>query len=147
MLNDSYSHKPKLLATGIAPLGIIAIGIVPMGIIAIGVVPMGVLSIGAVGMGLISVAVVNMGVVTAGITTMGVAWAGMIGMGPLRIDPSSWSIAQVKTESTMFSTKELAQQKAIQMGCTGAHAMGAEWMPCTSMAEYVKAYTKSNHVH
>jgi hypothetical protein len=147
MQNDSCSHKPKLLATGIAPLGIIAIGIVPMGIIAIGVVPMGVLSFGAVGMGLISVAVVNMGVVTAGITTMGVAWAGMIGMGPIRIDPSRWSIAQVKTESTMFPTKELAQKKAIQMGCSGAHAMGVEWMPCASMDEYVKAYAKSNHIH
>ena len=47
--------KPKALAIGIAPLGIVSIGIVPMGVVSIGVVPMGVLSIGAVGMGVVNV--------------------------------------------------------------------------------------------
>lgn len=111
MKTSDCSHQPKLIATGIAPLGIIAIGVVPMGVIAIGVVPMGVVSLGAVGMGLISVAAVNMGVVTAGITTMGVAWAGLVGMGPIRIDPSRWSIAQAPKESTMFPSKDLAEKK------------------------------------
>ena len=143
MKTSDCSHQPKLIATGIAPLGIIAIGVVPMGVIAIGVVPMGVVSLGAVGMGLISVAAVNMGVVTAGITTMGVAWAGLVGMGPIRIDQSRWSIAQAPKESTMFPSKDLAEKKAKQLGCSGAHAMGAEWMPCSSMDEYVRAYAKS----
>ena len=40
--------KPKKIAFGIAPLGIVSIGIVPMGVISIGVVPMGVFSFGAV---------------------------------------------------------------------------------------------------
>ena len=38
--------KPKRIAFGVAPLGIISIGIVPMGVVSIGVVPMGVISIG-----------------------------------------------------------------------------------------------------
>jgi hypothetical protein len=147
MGDQTFGHKPKLLATGVAPLGIIAIGVVPMGVIALGVVPMGVISIGVVGMGLISVAAVNMGVVTAGLTTMGVAWVGLVGMGPIRIDPTNWSIAQHKSESIMFPTKELAEQKAKQMGCNGAHAMGGEWMPCASMDEYGNTHTKTKHKH
>ena len=42
--------KPKKIAFGIAPLGIVSVGIVPMGVISIGVVPMGVFSFGAVAM-------------------------------------------------------------------------------------------------
>lgn len=33
--------QPKLVAIGIAPLGIISIGIVPMGVVSIGVLPRG----------------------------------------------------------------------------------------------------------
>ena len=80
-----HSQKPRLFATGIAPLGIVAVGVVPMGVVAVGVVPMGVVSLGAVGMGLLSAAAVNMGVITAGITTMGVAWCGVVGMGPIQL--------------------------------------------------------------
>ena len=79
--------RPPLVATGVAPLGIISIGIVPMGVVAIGVVPMGVISLGAVSMGLVSAAVVNMGVLTAGVTTMGVWWAGLEGHGLVRLNP------------------------------------------------------------
>ena len=50
---DCSSHQPKLVATGISPLGIVSVGVVPMGIIAIGVVPMGVISLGVVSMGVI----------------------------------------------------------------------------------------------
>ena len=64
--------KPKKIAFGIAPLGIVSIGIVPMGVISIGVVPMGVFSFGAVAMGIVNLSVVGMGIISAGITTMGV---------------------------------------------------------------------------
>ena len=64
--------KPKKIAFGVAPLGIISIGIVPMGVISIGVVPMGVFSFGAVAMGIVNLSVVGMGIISAGITTMGV---------------------------------------------------------------------------
>ena len=49
--NQHCGTKPKKIAFGIAPLGIVSIGIVPMGVISIGVVPMGVFSFGAVAMG------------------------------------------------------------------------------------------------
>jgi hypothetical protein len=61
--------KPKRLAIGIAPLGIVSIGIVPMGVVSIGVVPMGVLSLGVVGMGVLNACVVGMGVAVAGLHT------------------------------------------------------------------------------
>ena len=64
--------KPKKIAFGIAPLGIVSIGIVPMGVISIGVVPMGVFSFGAVAMGIVNLSVVGMGIISAGITTMGI---------------------------------------------------------------------------
>ena len=38
--NQHCGTKPKKIAFGIAPLGIVSIGIVPMGVISIGVVPM-----------------------------------------------------------------------------------------------------------
>ena len=64
--------KPKKIAFGIEPLGIVSVGIVPMGVISIGVVPMGVFSFGAVAMGIVNLSVVGMGIISAGITTMGV---------------------------------------------------------------------------
>ena len=64
--------KPKKIAFGIAPLGIVSVGIVPMGVISIGVVPMGVFSFGAVAMGIVNLSVVGMGIISAGITTMGI---------------------------------------------------------------------------
>ena len=70
--NQHCGTKPKKIAFGIAPLGIISIGIVPMGVISIGVVPMGVFSFGAVAMGIVNLSVVGMGIISAGITTMGI---------------------------------------------------------------------------
>ena len=70
--NQHCGTKPKKIAFGIAPLGIVSIGIVPMGVISIGVVPMGVFSFGAVAMGIFNLSVVGMGIISAGITTMGV---------------------------------------------------------------------------
>ena len=73
--NKDIQHcgtKPKKIAFGIAPLGIVSIGIVPMGVISIGVVPMGVFSFGAVAMGIVNLSVVGMGIISAGVTTMGI---------------------------------------------------------------------------
>ena len=69
---SNCGEPPKLVAFGIAPLGIISIGIVPMGVVSIGVVPMGVLSLGVVGMGVVNACVVGMGVVVAGLNAMGI---------------------------------------------------------------------------
>ena len=113
---DCSSHQPKLVATGIAPLGIVSVGVVPMGIVAIGVVPMGVVSLG----------VVSMGVITAGFTTMGLIWGGMVGMGPIQLGGSSH-----RAEApVMFSTQQRLK-RVREMGCEGAHPHGPggkQWM-------------------
>ena len=70
--NQHCGTKPKKIAFGIAPLGIVSIGIVPMGVISIGVVPMGVFSFGAVAMGIVNLSVVGMGIISSGLTTMGI---------------------------------------------------------------------------
>ena len=132
--NKEIQHcgtKPKNIAFGIAPLGIISIGVVPMGVISIGVVPMGVFSFGAVAMGIVNLSVVGMGVISAGITTMGV-W---------EYSPNSQNnhhnhskqISNLKKKdmmSDLFNTKEEAEKAASKFGCTGAHKMGSKWMPC-----------------
>ena len=123
--------KPKKIAIGIAPLGIISIGIVPMGVISVGVVPMGVFSFGAVAMGIVNLSVVGMGIISAGITTMGL----------LEYSPNSEIHHHNHSEkisnsnkgkgiSDLFNTKEEAEKSALKHGCVGAHKMGNKWMPC-----------------
>lgn len=131
---DCGSHQPKLVATGIAPLGIVSVGVVPMGIIAIGVVPMGVVSLG----------VVSMGVITAGFTTMGLIWGGMVGMGPIQVGGSS----HLAESPMMFSTKQEAENRAELMGCQGAHPHGEggkQWMPCSTMQQFLEVYKGGHH--
>ncbi len=130
--------RPKILAVGIAPLGIISIGIVPMGVVSIGVVPMGVLSLGAVAMGVINASVVGMGILVAGVNVMGVWWAGMDGMGPYRLGSPSGQVHQHHNHSSgqgqpnlyAYPSREEALRKAKELGCEGVHAMGSLWMPC-----------------
>ena len=131
--NKEIQHcgtKPKKIAFGIAPLGIVSIGIVPMGVISIGVVPMGVFSFGAVAMGIVNLSVVGMGIISAGITTMGV-W---------EYSPNSQihhhnskQISDSKESnmlSDLYNSKEEAERAASKKGCIGAHKMGNKWMPC-----------------
>ena len=123
--------KPKKIAFGIAPLGIVSIGIVPMGVISIGVVPMGVFSFGAVAMGIVNLSVVGMGIISAGVTTMGI-W---------EYSPNSQNnnhkhskqISNSRTEnmrSDLFNSKREAEKAASKYGCNGAHKMDKKWIPC-----------------
>ena len=124
--------KPKKIAFGIAPLGIVSIGIVPMGVISIGVVPMGVFSFGAVAMGIINLSVVGMGIISAGITTMGVWEYSPKSQSHNHHSPSG-KISNIKKDIMMpglFKTKEGAEKAAKKYGCVGAHKMGEKWMPC-----------------
>lgn len=118
--------QPKRIAIGIAPLGIISIGVVPMGVVSIGVVPMGVLSLGVVGMGVLNACVVGMGVLVAGIHSMGIwTWS----------PPNSeraHSHGAAEPQLMAYPSKAIALEKAKTMGCSGAHAMGALWMPCAA---------------
>ena len=124
--------KPKRVAFGIAPLGIVSIGIVPMGVISIGVVPMGVFSFGADAMGIVNLSVVGMGISSAGITTMGL-WEYSPKSPIHNHNNPSEKISNIKKEIMMpsiFQTKEDAEKAAANYGCKGAHKMGDKWMPC-----------------
>ena len=149
-----HNGRPQLVATGIAPLGIIAIGIVPMGVVAIGVVPMGVISLGAVGMGLISAAAVNMGVLTAGVTTMGVAWSGIVGMGPYQLGStraaSNPQSSAGSPQTLVFASRAEAESRALALGCSGAHQHGDaadQWMPCNTMAKLMQTQNAQSLGH
>jgi len=45
----------------------------------------------------------------------------------------------------MFPAKAAAEKRAKDLKCSGAFAMGSEWLPCTSFEAYEKALkTKSS---
>ena len=127
--------KPKKIAFGIAPLGIISIGIVPMGVISIGIVPMGVFSVGAVAMGILNLSIVGMGIISSGITTMGV-WEysprGETHNHNLENKSLIKSESNSEQRNMLFETKTEAENMAKILGCNGAHKMGDKWMPCKS---------------
>ena len=129
--------KPKKIAFGIAPLGIISIGIVPMGVVSIGIVPMGVFSFGAVAMGIINLSIVGMGIISSGITTMGVwEYSPRGGGGTHNHKSEDTSLinreSNSKRRSLLFKTREEAENMAKTLNCNGAHKMGDKWMPCNS---------------
>ena len=121
--------KPKKIAFGIAPLGIVSIGIVPMGVISIGVVPMGVFSFGAVAMGIINLSIVGMGIISAGVTTMGI-WEYSPNSQNHHHDKQISTSNNENMRSDLFNTKLEAEKAASKYGCKGAHKMGNKWMPC-----------------
>tara|TARA_B100001989_G_scaffold62997_1_gene42463 strand:+ start:115 stop:531 length:417 start_codon:yes stop_codon:yes gene_type:complete len=121
--------KPKKIAIGIAPLGIVSIGIVPMGVISIGIVPMGVFSFGAVAMGIVNLSVVGMGIISAGITTMGL-WEYSPNSQTHNHSKQILNSNKENVMSNLFNTKSEAEKAASKYGCTGAHKMGNKWMPC-----------------
>ena len=127
--------KPKKIAFGIAPLGIISIGIVPMGVVSIGIVPMGVFSFGAVAMGILNLSIVGMGIISSGITTMGV-WEYSPGGGSHNHNLQDKSLINKKSNSKQidmfFKTRSEAENMAKTLGCNGAHKKGEKWMPCNS---------------
>jgi hypothetical protein len=44
----------------------------------------------------------------------------------------------------MFPTKAAAEKRAKELQCTGAFAMGSEWMPCKTFDAYEKAVKKES---
>jgi Protein of unknown function len=47
--------------------------------------------------------------------------------------------AQTNTSSDMFPTRAAAEKRAQQLKCSGAFAMGDQWMPCQDLNSYEKA--------
>lgn len=131
--------KPKRIAFGIAPLGIISIGIVPMGVVSIGVVPMGVISLGVVGMGVLNACVVGMGVVVAGVHAMGI-WSLSLGSGHQHP-----SLGSAQHQLLAYPSREVALQKARELGCEGVHAMGDLWMPCSEHPSQKSRLSRDKH--
>jgi len=122
--------KPKKIAIGIAPLGVISIGIVPMGIVTIGIVPMGVVSLGVVAMGVVNASIVGMGIFSAGITTMGLkVWSPEGAALQQAIESRDISSPQ---NIYAYPTRSQAEVEAKKMGCLGVHKMGNSWMPCAT---------------
>lgn len=127
--------KPKKIAFGIAPLGIISIGIVPMGVVSIGIVPMGVFSFGAVAMGIINLSIVGMGIISSGITTMGVwEYSPRGDIHNHRLEDKSLINSEFnsKQKDLLFKTRAEAENMGKALKCKGAHKMGDKWMPCNS---------------
>ena len=108
----------------------IAIGIVPMGIVTIGIVPMGVVSLGVVAMGVINDSIVGMGVFSAGITTMGLkVWTPI---GPNIEQSTKQNNSSDSMNIYAYPTKTKAIEEAKKLGCKGIHRMGDLWMPCAT---------------
>ena len=119
------NSKPRRIAVGIAPMGIISIGIVPMGVFCIGIVPMGVISIGMVSMGLINASIVGMGLISFGINTMGVLTAGPMSMGLIQIRSTT------NPRYLAYPSRKQAEEQSRRLGCKDVHPMGDNyWMPC-----------------
>ncbi len=122
--------KPKKIAIGIAPLGVISIGIVPMGIVTIGIVPMGVVSLGVVAMGVVNASIVGMGIFSAGITTMGLkVWSPE---GPVLSRSVDMQNEYSGSNIYAYPTRSRAETEAKRLGCLGVHKMGKYWMPCAT---------------
>lgn len=130
--NQHCGTKPRTIAFGIAPLGIISIGIVPMGVVSIGVVPMGVFSFGAVAMGIINLSIVGMGIISSGITTMGVWEYSPRKSSHIHSTQNSKKSEEVfsKNSVMLFKSKKEAEEQAKLLNCKGSHKMGNLWMPC-----------------
>ena len=127
--------KPKKIAFGIAPLGIISIGIVPMGVVSIGIVPMAVFSFGAVAMGILNLSIVGMGIISSGITTMGVwEYSPRSGTHNHNLENKTFIKNESNSKQTrmLFESKTEAENMARELGCKGSHKMGEKWMPCNS---------------
>jgi hypothetical protein len=53
----------------------------------------------------------------------------------------SASLARAQAND-MFPSKAAAEQRARELKCTGAFAMGSQWMPCPNFDVYEKAVSK-----
>ncbi|MFN7898030.1 MAG: DUF3721 domain-containing protein [Cyanobacteriota bacterium] len=56
---------------------------------------------------------------------------------PILAAGAAW--AQTHTSSDVFATRAAAEKRAQQRKCSGAFAMGEQWMPCQDLSCYEKA--------
>ena len=134
--------KDKLVAVGIAPMGVISIGIAPMGVLCIGIIPMGIIGLGVVSMGAITASVIGMGLFSVGYNTMGVVTAGPLSMSRINIWGSKMKMPHMhhghdimheaahKNTYVIYDNDEMARTSANMIGCTTIHRVGNYWAPC-----------------
>ena len=89
---------------------------------------------------------------------MGVWWAGMEGMGLKRLGwgpamghhthaPLDRQGAPAGMETLYaYPSKQVALQKAAELGCQGVHAMGSLWMPCEQHPDGVSTLRQNTTV-
>ncbi|WP_413401979.1 MULTISPECIES: hypothetical protein [unclassified Synechococcus] len=134
--------KDKLVAVGIAPMGVISIGIAPMGVLCIGIIPMGIIGLGIVSMGAITASVIGMGLFSVGYNTMGVVTAGPLSMSRINIWGPKMKMPHMhhgheimheaahKNSYVIYDDEDMARTSAKMMGCTTIHRVGNYWAPC-----------------
>jgi hypothetical protein len=64
-------------------------------------------------------------------------------LAPLLLAAAVATPAQAQAND-MFPSKAAALKRAKELKCTGAFAMGSEWMPCKDFATYEKAVRKES---
>ena len=62
---------------------------------------------------------------------------------PLTLTVAGIGPAQAQADD-MFPSKAAAEARAKQLGCSGAFAMGGEWMPCANFDAYEKAVKRGS---
>lgn len=62
---------------------------------------------------------------------------------PLAIFTMGFAAAHAQAND-MFPTREAAEKRAKELQCSGAFAMGSEWMPCKNFNVYDKAVKKES---
>lgn len=68
----------------------------------------------------------------------------IVGLSASLLFGASSSVSVRAQANDMFPTKAAAQQRAKELQCSGAFAMGKEWMPCKDFATYEKAVSKES---
>ncbi|MFM8276011.1 MAG: DUF3721 domain-containing protein [Cyanobium sp.] len=63
-------------------------------------------------------------------------------MAPMALMSIGATSAQAQAND-MFPTKAAAEKRAMELKCSGAFAMGTEWMPCKNFDTYEKAIKKN----
>jgi hypothetical protein len=62
---------------------------------------------------------------------------------PLAIFALGFAAANAQAND-MFPTRAAAEKRAKELKCSGAFAMGSEWMPCKNFDVYEKAVKKES---
>ena len=69
-------------------------------------------------------------------------WALLVALAAAAFAPFLTTAPAAAHMKGMFKTKQEAEQRAAELKCKGAFAMGSLWMPCANMQDLHKAMDK-----